>query len=115
MKQHITIVLLFICLLAHAQEAGKEKFVWRKSTQLEIPRHSFTADEWKEMTKDDEVKKFCDRVNAAAVIKDYWKDDFRRALYDAFNEEYGRYMMARYNNGNPFIVTGDPWPDKKNK
>lgn len=68
---------------------------------LNAPTKTFTEAEWEELTKDDEVLKFVDRVNAAALAKDYWKTDFRRAQYDAFNEVCSKHVLDKYNQGQP--------------
>lgn len=81
------------------------EILWAESTMPALTKN-FTGEEWVEMTKDDEVKRFTERVNAAALAKDYWSKDFRCALYDAFVEEGGKRLCEKYNNGEGFSITG---------
>jgi len=102
MKITLTAITSLFILIVYGQEPVKWQTL--KTEQAKLPTKAFTAAEWEEMTKNDEVKKFVDRVNAAAVTKDYWKEDFRRAFYDAFNEQFGKYAVEKYNHGEPFII-----------
>jgi hypothetical protein len=74
--------------------------------EMPMPTKTFTRYEWDELTKDDPVLAFIARVNAAALAKPYWGEDFRRALYDSFCEEHGRYAVEKYNSGEPFCISG---------
>jgi hypothetical protein len=78
---------------------------WWPSDSPKITK-TFTHEEWERIKQTDEVLGFIERVNKAAVEKPYWSEDFRRALYDAFSEEHGKYAVAKYNNEEAFSISG---------
>lgn len=92
--------------IPNAPESQHPVWKFTHKTSFVMPTKFFTAEDWENLTENDEVNRFVERVNAAAFAKDYWKDDFRRALYDAFHEEYGKLMVEKYNNGEGFCVKG---------
>jgi hypothetical protein len=112
-----TVLPLVGFLVVSGQDAKKPKSVVFDTKSPVILENSqvltlgtfktFTSAEWREMTKDDEVCKLVDRVSAAALAKDYWKVDFRRAFYDSFHEQLAKYLMDKYNQGNAFGVKGE--------
>lgn len=109
MKIALTLLLVVILLvLSHAQETGEFRVLPLKPTSAasahSAPIKVFTASEWEELTRTDEVKRFVEKVNAAATSKAYWKEDFRRAFYDSFHEQYAKYSVEKYNNGEPFSI-----------
>jgi len=69
-----------------------------------MPDKTFTKAEWEELTKNDEVLAFVKRVGELAIAKDYWHEDFRRALYDTLYEEHSKHCMNKYNNGEEFVI-----------
>ncbi len=68
---------------------------------------SFTGSEWRELTKDDELYNFVTSVGEIAVKKELWKANFRQALYDTLYQELSKYLLNKYNGGQPFRVSGE--------
>lgn len=113
-----TLLVILLLGLSHIKEPGDQEcrllkgmdrlastYAQKPGETASFPTKVFTANEWEEMTRNDEVRKFVEQVNAAALSKDYWKDDFRRAFYDSFQEQYAEYLTKRFNQGKPFSVS----------
>lgn len=84
-------------------ESGEQELYFVMSDSPPIT-NTFTQDEWEELTKDDQILIFFNRVNANALARSYWHEDFRRAFYDACHQEHARHCCMTYNNGYPFRI-----------